>query len=262
MNKTARIRILALCLCLLLAFAAIGAGKPVAVQRAVRSDEITTDPAQPEAPSEPETSPDEPEQVPDEPEEAPSEPEAVPDEPEAVPDEPEQAPQRPVPQLGADASDDADFDGIPDSIDSDPGSNVFTGKLKSGHDGTTTVSFTVDFRNFFGDNTIYQPDLATFSVMGAALGVAVEHELNQRELKADRVTLEEGKARPRNLRPPLEVEDVERLAQIGVVLGFEVERARRAPTAHLDVRGLVGPLRDVVVYIQGMLLGSPHILCF
>ena len=169
MNKTARIRILALCLCLLLAFAAIGAGKPVAVQRAVRSDEITTDPAQPEAPSEPETSPDEPEQVPDEPEEAPSEPEAVPDEPEAVQDEPEQAPQGPVPQLGADASDDADFDGIPDSIDSDPDSNVFTGKLKSGHDGTTTVSFTVDFRNFFGDNTIYQPTLATFSVMGAAL---------------------------------------------------------------------------------------------
>ena len=64
---------------------------------------------------------------------------------------------------------DSDFDGIPDEYDVAPGSNVFTGKLKSGHDGTTTVSFTVDFRNFFGDNTVYHPELATVSVMGAAL---------------------------------------------------------------------------------------------
>ncbi len=64
---------------------------------------------------------------------------------------------------------DTDFDGIPDSTDSAPTNNIFTGKLKSGHDGTTTVSFTVDYRNFFEQNTTYQPTLATYSVMGAAL---------------------------------------------------------------------------------------------
>ena len=70
---------------------------------------------------------------------------------------------------GADQLPDSDYDGIPDQYDAAPNSNVFTGKLKSGHDGTTTVSFTVDFRNFFGDNTMYHPELATVSVMGAAL---------------------------------------------------------------------------------------------
>ena len=64
---------------------------------------------------------------------------------------------------------DTDFDGIPDSTDAAPNSNVFTGKMKSGHDGTTTVSFTVDYRNFFVENTTYQPTLATYSMMGAAL---------------------------------------------------------------------------------------------
>ena len=64
---------------------------------------------------------------------------------------------------------DTDFDGIPDTYDNAPTSNVFTGKMKSGHDGTTTVSFTVDYRNFFGDNTTYHPELASFSIMGAAL---------------------------------------------------------------------------------------------
>ena len=64
---------------------------------------------------------------------------------------------------------DSDFDGIPDSSDNSPNSNVFAGDMKSSHDSTTTVSFTVDFRNFFEDNTVYQPDLASFSVMGSAL---------------------------------------------------------------------------------------------
>ena len=71
--------------------------------------------------------------------------------------------------LGADRAADSDYDGIPDQYDAAPDSNVFTGKLKSGHDGTTAVSFTMDFRNFFGDNTVYHPELATVSVMGAAL---------------------------------------------------------------------------------------------
>ncbi len=64
---------------------------------------------------------------------------------------------------------DTDFDGIPDDTDNQPNNNVFTGRMKSGHDGTTAVSFTVDYRNFFEDKTVYQPTLASYSVMGAAL---------------------------------------------------------------------------------------------
>lgn len=71
----------------------------------------------------------------------------------------------------AEADDDSDYDGIPDAYDVDPNSNLFTGQMRSSHDNnqTTSVSFTVDFRNFFEDNTVYQPDLASFSVIGAAL---------------------------------------------------------------------------------------------
>ncbi|MBR5769332.1 MAG: hypothetical protein IKX98_04405, partial [Clostridia bacterium] len=68
-----------------------------------------------------------------------------------------------------DGETDSDFDGIPDQYDVAPSSNVFTAQLKSGHDGTTTVSYTMDFRNFFGDNTTYHPELGTVSVIGAAL---------------------------------------------------------------------------------------------
>ena len=64
---------------------------------------------------------------------------------------------------------DSDYDGIPDTYDAAPASNVFTGKMKSGHDGTTTVSYTMDFSNFFGDNTVYHPELATISVIGSAM---------------------------------------------------------------------------------------------
>ena len=64
---------------------------------------------------------------------------------------------------------DSDFDGIPDIFDSAPNSNTFTGRMKSGHDGTTSVSYTMDFRNFFTDNTVYHPELASVSVLGSAL---------------------------------------------------------------------------------------------
>ena len=69
----------------------------------------------------------------------------------------------------AEAGTDSDYDGIPDEYDLDPQSNVFTGKMKSSHDETTTVSFSVDFRDFFTDNTVYQPSLASFSSIGSAL---------------------------------------------------------------------------------------------
>ena len=65
---------------------------------------------------------------------------------------------------------DSDYDGIPDEYDVDAHDNVFTGRMKSSHENnTTTVSFTVDFRNFFEDNTVYQPALAGFSSIGSAL---------------------------------------------------------------------------------------------
>ena len=74
-------------------------------------------------------------------------------------------PKAPARELAADS----DFDGIPDSSDNAPNSNLFSADMKSSHDDTTTVTFTVDFRNFFEDNTVYQPDLASFSVIGSAL---------------------------------------------------------------------------------------------
>ena len=70
----------------------------------------------------------------------------------------------------AEGETDSDYDGIPDVYDVDAHDNVFTGQMRSSHeDNTTTVSFTVDFRNFFEDNTVYQPALAGFSSIGSAL---------------------------------------------------------------------------------------------
>ncbi|MBR6428514.1 MAG: InlB B-repeat-containing protein [Clostridia bacterium] len=64
---------------------------------------------------------------------------------------------------------DQDYDGIPDEYDRYPTSNIFTGRMKSGHDSTTSVSYTMDFRSFFGGNTVYHPDIASVSVIGSAL---------------------------------------------------------------------------------------------
>ncbi|MBO6060508.1 MAG: hypothetical protein J6P98_00120, partial [Clostridia bacterium] len=67
------------------------------------------------------------------------------------------------------AVDDSDYDGIPDAYDRYPTSNTFNGKMKSGHDGETTVSYTMDLRSFFNGNTVYHEDLATVSVIGSAM---------------------------------------------------------------------------------------------
>lgn len=64
---------------------------------------------------------------------------------------------------------DSDYDGIPDQYDASPNGNVFTGKMKSGHDGTTSVSYTMDLRSFFAPNTEYHSDIASVSVIGSAL---------------------------------------------------------------------------------------------
>ena len=68
--------------------------------------------------------------------------------------------------LTAEAVADADYDGIPDTYDSAPNSNSFSGTYKSG-DFNATISYTMDYRNFFGDNTVYNQDIADFSTWAA-----------------------------------------------------------------------------------------------
>ena len=63
---------------------------------------------------------------------------------------------------------DTDFDGIPDSTDNAPNDNVFIGTYKSG-DFTVTPSYTMDYRNFFTDNTEYNTGIASFSVWASQL---------------------------------------------------------------------------------------------
>src|SRR5579862_3785369 len=87
------------------------------------------------------------------------------------------------------------------------------------------------------------------------LGVHREHELPERAMQPGDSALEDVEARARELRSGLEVEAAQRLAHVHVVLRLEVERARRAPAAHLDVLvarttlGHVG-LRDVRDHAQ------------
>ena len=61
---------------------------------------------------------------------------------------------------------DADYDGIPDSIDSNSNSNTFSGSYKSG-DFSISMSYTMDYRAFFGDNTVYNEAIAGFSTWAA-----------------------------------------------------------------------------------------------
>ena len=66
----------------------------------------------------------------------------------------------------ADAAADADYDGIPDQNDSNPNSNIFSGAYSSG-DFSATVGYTMDYRAFFGDNTVYSESIAGFSTWAA-----------------------------------------------------------------------------------------------
>ena len=70
--------------------------------------------------------------------------------------------------LTAETVADADYDGIPDTYDSAPNSNSFSGTYKSG-DFNAAISYTMDYRNFFGDNTVYNQDIADFSTWAAQL---------------------------------------------------------------------------------------------
>ena len=85
-------------------------------------------------------------------------------------------------------------------------------------------------------------------VRRVALGVAVlarlhvEHELRERAVQPREAAAQEREARAGELGGGREVEQAERLAEVGVIRDREVERARRAPAAHLDV--VVGRLAD------------------
>ena len=71
-------------------------------------------------------------------------------------------------ELTADPVADSDYDGIPNEYDPDPNSNSFSGNYKSGN-YNANISYTMDYRNFFGDNTVYNQDIADFSTWAAQL---------------------------------------------------------------------------------------------
>ena len=77
------------------------------------------------------------------------------------------------PAQTAEESADADFDGIPDAYDPDPNSNSFSGSYKSGN-YSINLSYTMDYRNFFGNNKAYNQDIADFSTWAAQLAYANE----------------------------------------------------------------------------------------
>ena len=76
------------------------------------------------------------------------------------------------------ASYDSDYDGRPDSTDLSPNNNHFTGKLDTGY-SKPDVAFNMDYRWFFGNNTIYNKDL---SVISSLLSSAV-YESNTLSIK-------------------------------------------------------------------------------
>jgi hypothetical protein len=77
-------------------------------------------------------------------------------------------------------------------------------------------------------------------------GVQVEHEVGQRALQPCQRALQHHEARAGQLRRRLEVHQPERLADLEMLPGLEVERARAPQLAHLDVGGFVRPHRHVV----------------
>ena len=63
---------------------------------------------------------------------------------------------------------DSDFDGIRDDIDTLPRSNNFSATYKSG-DFTINLTYSMNYRDFLGDNTVYNTAIASFSVWAAQL---------------------------------------------------------------------------------------------
>lgn len=70
-----------------------------------------------------------------------------------------------VPMLrAARAVSDKDYDGQADNADAAPLNNRFTGTLSTSY-ATGAVDFSMDYRWFFRDNTVYNPDLSKVSVL-------------------------------------------------------------------------------------------------
>ncbi len=63
---------------------------------------------------------------------------------------------------------DSDFDGIRDDLDTLPRSNNFSATYKSG-DFTINLTYSMDYRDFLGDSTVYNAAIASFSVWAAQL---------------------------------------------------------------------------------------------
>ena len=80
-----------------------------------------------------------------------------------------------------------------------------------------------------------------------ALGVQVEHILDERALEPRALAQEDGEARARELDAAREVEDAEPFAQGDVVQRLEVEGRHLAHVAHVAVGGAVGAGGDVLV---------------
>ena len=72
-----------------------------------------------------------------------------------------------VPAQAADLSGDSDYDGIDDIYDPSPENNTFGGILNTYY-ANSNVNFKMDYRWFFGDNSSYNPDLSTMSLLYAA----------------------------------------------------------------------------------------------
>jgi len=59
---------------------------------------------------------------------------------------------------------DSDFDGVPDNLDLAPLDNSFTGRMQTPFvRNGIPISFSIDYRWFFGDNTAYNPDISVLS---------------------------------------------------------------------------------------------------
>lgn len=179
MKKTGLIRFLSLSICLLMALGAIGAGKPVTAVREQLTKRTVTLPEaenaetpaaaneadEPAAPIEDITEDGDTESAPEALE--PEEPEAL--EPEAIEPVGEQTANVDVSTRSVSTDEtDADFDGVPD-VDNDPDDNTFNCQYHSGSSYNFAITYTMDYRDFFGDNTVYNTNIAGMSVWASQL---------------------------------------------------------------------------------------------
>ena len=69
---------------------------------------------------------------------------------------------------------DTDFDGVEDSVDEMPKSNTYSKSMKN-KEITTSITYTMDFRNLFADNSKYNSELA---VTSSVLSSVVYHDIS------------------------------------------------------------------------------------